>query len=88
MNPHPDPHRRAGRPGRGRERALPCDGGCDGVLSTGEGDEKRVALCVDRVALVRREHLPENPIVLVEHLAVAGAQPAHEAGRVLDVRET
>ena len=46
-------------------------GSSDGVLGPAEGDEERVALRVDLVAAVLGEGLAQDPLMVVERLAVA-----------------
>jgi hypothetical protein len=85
---HPDLHRLATRPGRGREGALRRDRGSDGRRSVAEDDEERVALGRSLDPAGRCECGPEEALVLLEHSTV-GSRPERldEACRTLDVAE-
>jgi len=45
----------------------------DRVLRPPEGDEERVALCIDLVAAVLGEGLAQDPLVILERFAVASS---------------
>ena len=87
VDAHPNLHLGAVRPGMSGERTLRLDGGEDGALGGSERVEERVALGIDFVAVVLREGLTEQALVLGQHRGIAVAQPPDELGRALDVRE-
>src|SRR5581483_8825014 len=82
-----DAHVRAAGPLVTRQRPLRRDRGVDGVSRTPERDEERVALAVELAAAARRPGLPEQALVVGDHLAVPVAELAEESGRSLDVAE-
>ena len=62
--------------------------GGDRGRSVGEGDEERVALCVDLDATVADERVAKHATVLGQHLGVAlGSELVQQLGRALDVGE-
>ena len=69
------------------ERALRLDRRQQRVAGATEGDEERVALRVNDAAAVAVECLPQQPLVLGNHLAVAVAQLLEQASRSFDVCE-
>ena len=84
-HPHLDLH--AVRPGVRRDGELALDGRHQCVSRTREGDEERVALGVDLIASMRFECRAQQPLVLLEHLAVPLSQQLDEARRPLYVGE-
>ena len=70
-----------------KERELTLDCGEECVACAREGDEERVALCIDLVTTVRLEGCPQQPLVVPQHLAVAFTQFLDEPGRPFDVAE-
>ena len=87
MHTDPDAHLPPVWPWLRCKRALPLHGGCHRVARAREDDEEGVALRVDLAAVVPLEGLPQEPLVLSEHVAVALAELALEPRRPLDVRE-
>ncbi len=87
VEPHPHPDRCAVGPLVGGKGELALDGGEQCVPRARERDEERVALRVDLVAVVGCEGLPQQALVIGEHLPVAVAELLDEPGRSLDVRE-
>ena len=84
----PDTHVGAIRPGMGGERALDGDSRRDGVGGAAEGDEEGVALCVDLLTPMPGERFAQQPLLVGEQFAVAGAAKLfQQAGGALDVRE-
>jgi hypothetical protein len=71
-----------------RKRTLDRDRRRHRIRSTPEGHEERVTLSVDLLASMRGERLPNQPLLLGQQLAVAGAfELLEQAGGTLDVGE-
>ena len=87
VDAHPHTHLDALRPTPGGKRSLRAYGGGDRIARPREGDEKRVPLGVDLAAVVLVECGPQQPLMLAEHLGIAGAQPRQQPRRTLDVAE-
>jgi hypothetical protein len=75
------------RPLVSRESALTVDRGCHGVLGASKRDEEGVALRVDLAPVVGGERLAQDPLVLLERLAVPLAELLQQPSRALDVGE-
>jgi len=69
------------------ESALGDDGGAQGRVGAGKGEEERVSLAVDLAAFVRLRRLPENAPLVCENSAVALSELLEQPRRALDVRE-
>jgi hypothetical protein len=87
VEPHSHSHVDVVGPGVGRKGLLRSDGARDGILSAGKGNEQGVALVVDLAAVELGEHLPEQTMVLLEDVRIAGAKSLEQASRSLDVGE-
>src|SRR5512132_2815789 len=71
-----------------RERALDLDRALERLARIGEGEHEAVALALHLVALVARDLLPEDRVVLTQHpQPLLVAELLGEDGRVLDVAE-
>jgi predicted metal-binding membrane protein len=81
VDAHPHAHRPV------RETVLGSGGRNDGIGRTGEGDEKRVTLCVHLDAAVAREGVPQHAAVLGQYVRVARSELVEQPRRALDVRE-
>src|SRR5919202_3978817 len=66
------------RPRMTRERALSVGRGGDRVARPREDDQERVTRRIDLTATVSDEHLPQNPMMIREHLHVALPQPLRQ----------
>ena len=88
VDPDADTHRGAIGPRMIGERALDRDGRRDRVRRAAERDEERVALGVYLLAVVGRERLAHETLLIGQELAVALPPKAfEELGRALDVGE-
>ena len=87
VEPHSHPHVHAVGPGLSRKSLLCRDGARDGILRARKGNEEGVALGIDLAAVELGEHPPEQAMVLLEHVRIAGAESLEQARRPLDVGE-
>ena len=88
MEAHPDPHRRAVRPGRAGEGALRRGGRRDGFERAREHREERVPLGAHLRPGVLRQRVAQDAAVHLEHrLPAVGPEPADRARRSFDVGE-
>jgi hypothetical protein len=87
VNPHSHLHVRAVGPGVSRKRILCSDGARDGILRARKGNEEGVALGIYLAAVELGERRPEQAMVLLEYVRIAGAESLEQARRPLDVGE-
>ena len=71
----------------GGDRDLGVDGRLDGAPRRGEDEVQPVAGRAALLGPVRGERLPDEPVVIGEHVPIALAQGLEQARRTLDVRE-
>jgi hypothetical protein len=81
MQTHPNAHARP------LEGGLTCEGRACRVARTREGDEERVALCIDLDSVVFREDLSQRAPVLLESVRIRISELGEQPGRALDVGE-
>gem|GEM_PF-3712160 len=74
-------------PGMVTEGPLGFDGGVEGPLGRGEGVEEGVSLGVDLDPFVGGKGLSQQGAVVLEDVAVAGAEGVQQARGALDVGE-
>ena len=84
---HPHPRGSPSRPFMLSQRALSLHRRGDCVLSSLEGDEERVTLCVDDDSHVVLETVTENPPMIHQQLLVLLAHVLEQTRRTLDVRK-
>ena len=87
VDAHPDPQLRALRPFVLGETPLCLDGCRHRFLRPPKGDEERISLCVDLVPELRCKRVAQDPLMLLQRLAVALAQLLQQPSRALDVGE-
>jgi len=87
VDPHPYTNGDTVGPGLRSERALRRHGGGDRVTRAREGDEERVALRVDLVAVELFNRRAEQPVVRRQNLVVPVAELLQQPRRPFDVTE-
>jgi hypothetical protein len=87
MDAHANADRLVSWPRVRHERQLHLDGRGGAGTRRGEHGEERVALGVDFLAVVRRQHPTEKPVVIRQDTRVRVSEPLKHRGGTLDVSE-
>ena len=87
MDAHANADGLANWPRVGQERQLRLDGRRGTSARRGEHGEERVALGVDFLPVVRREHQTEEPVVIGQDTGIRVPEPLKHRGGTLDVSE-